>query len=94
MGDYALLFTLFAPFVGAVVLFFIPNREAFLVRVIAAFSAGISLLASLYVFFAYDPVQGGFQFVQWFAWSEELGIAFYVGVDGIGGCMAQWQCPV
>ena len=84
MAEYTLLIILFAPFFGAAALIFVPNREAFLVRMVAAASAGISLLASFYLFFAYDPDKGGFQFVQRFPWSEELGIAFYVGVDGIG----------
>ncbi|MBI5410566.1 MAG: NADH-quinone oxidoreductase subunit M [Nitrospirae bacterium] len=84
MGEYALLYILFAPFLGAIALLFVPNRLALQVRLIAAASAGISLLASFYLFFAYDPVKGGFQFVQRFEWSKELGIAFHLGVDGIG----------
>ncbi|RMH08084.1 MAG: NADH-quinone oxidoreductase subunit M [Nitrospirae bacterium] len=84
MGTAALLTSLFAPFFGAVVLLFVPNRQALLVRLIAAGAAGLSLLASLYVFLAYDPAQAGFQFISRFPWSEELGIAFQVGVDGIG----------
>jgi NADH-quinone oxidoreductase subunit M len=84
MGQYALLYILFAPFIGAVTLLFVSNRKALAVRLIAAASAGVSLLASFYLFFAYDPVKGGFQFLQRFEWSKELGIAFYLGVDGIG----------
>ncbi|MFQ5991745.1 MAG: NuoM family protein [Nitrospiraceae bacterium] len=84
MADYTLLVILFAPFVGAIALIFMPNRRAFLVRATAATAAGVSFLASFYMFFAYDTVKGGFQFVQRFEWSEELGIAFYLGVDGIG----------
>ncbi len=84
MGAYALLLTLFAPFLGALALIFVPNREALLVRMVAATAAGLSLLASFYVFFAYDPDKAGFQFVSRYPWSEELGIAFYIGVDGIG----------
>ncbi|MEC4673055.1 MAG: NADH-quinone oxidoreductase subunit M [Nitrospirota bacterium] len=84
MGSYALLTVLFAPFLGSVVLLFIPNRAALMVRMVAAASAGLSLLASLYVFMAYDPTIGGFQFITHWPWSEELGIAFYIGVDGIG----------
>ncbi|MBM4121094.1 MAG: NADH-quinone oxidoreductase subunit M [Nitrospira sp.] len=84
MADYTLLYILFAPFLGAIVLLFVPNRQALQVRLVAAIAAGISLLASFYLFFAYDPVKGGFQFVQRFEWSKELGIAFYLGVDGIG----------
>ncbi len=84
MGQYALLYILFAPFLGAIALLFISNRQALLVRLVAAASAGVSLLASVYLFAAFDPVKGGYQFIQRFEWSKELGIAFYLGVDGIG----------
>lgn len=85
MSEYSLLIILFAPFLGAIALIFVPRQEATLVRATAAIAAGISLAASFYVFLAYDTAKGGFQFIQRYAWSEELGIAFYVGVDGIGG---------
>src|SRR5438094_3282884 len=84
MAEYTLLIILFAPFVGVVVLMFVPNRQALQVRLVAAAAAGVCMLASFYMFFAYDPVRGGFQFVQRFEWSKQLGIAFYLGVDGIG----------
>lgn len=84
MGQYALLYILFAPFVGAIALLFVSNRKALAVRLIAAASAGVSLLASFYLFFAFDADKGGYQFIQRFEWSKELGIAFYLGVDGIG----------
>jgi NADH-quinone oxidoreductase subunit M len=84
MSQYTLLIILFAPFLGAITLIFVPNREALRVRLVAATSAGICMLASFYLFYAYDPSRGGFQFVQRFEWSKQLGIAFYLGVDGIG----------
>ena len=84
MGEYALLYILFAPFAGALALIFVSNRQPLLVRGIAASAAFVSLIASIYIFYGYDTVQGGFQFVQKFAWSKELGIALYLGVDGIG----------
>ncbi len=85
MSEYSLLIILFAPFFGAIALIFVPRQKALLVRMTAGIAAGISLLASFYVFLAYDTAKGGFQFIQRYAWSEELGIAFYLGVDGIGG---------
>ncbi|UCE62498.1 MAG: NADH-quinone oxidoreductase subunit M [Nitrospirota bacterium] len=85
MADYSLLIILFAPFLGAIALIFVPRKEEFLTRMVAVVSSGICLLASAYIFFAYDTEKSGFQFTQKFAWSEELGISFYVGVDGIGG---------
>src|SRR5918997_519340 len=84
MADYVLLYILFAPFVGSILLLFVPNRRRLQVRLVAAASAFVSLAASFYLFFAYDPLKGGFQFIQRYEWSKELGISFYLGVDGIG----------
>src|ERR1041384_8592419 len=84
MGDYALLYIVFCAFRGAIPLIFVSNRQAMLVRGIAAGSALVSLLASLYLFYAYDHVTGGFQFTQKFIWSRQLGISLHLGVDGIG----------
>ncbi len=84
MSAYTLVYILFAPFLGAIALIFVSNRQPLLVRGIAAGSACISLIAAFYMFFAYDSAKGGFQFVQRYEWSKELGIALYLGVDGIG----------
>ncbi len=84
MADYTLIYILFAPFLGAIALVFVPNRRPLLVRGVAAGSAFVSLFASFYMFYAYDPVKGGFQFVQRYEWSHQLGISLYLGVDGIG----------
>ena len=84
MADYILLIILFAPFVGSIALVFVSNRQAMLVRGIAAGSAFVSLIASLYLFYAYDPVKGGFQFLWRYVWSQQLGVSLYLGVDGIG----------
>ena len=84
MAAYTLVYILFAPFLGAIALIFVSNRQPLLVRGIAAGSACISLIAAFYMFYAYDSAKGGFQFVQRYEWSKELGIALYLGVDGIG----------
>ena len=84
MAEYTLLIILFAPFVGALALIFVSNRQLSLVRGIAAGSAFISLIASIYLFYAYDSVKGGFQFIQRIEWSRQLGISLHLGVDGIG----------
>src|SRR5574341_1260488 len=84
MLDYVLLVILFAPFLGAIGLIFVPNSQALQVRLVAALSAGICFVASWIMFFSFDPAKGGYQFVQRYEWSKELGIAFYLGVDGVG----------
>lgn len=84
MAEYTLLIILFAPFVGALALIFVSNRQVSLVRGVAAGSAFITLVASVYLFYAYDPVKGGYQFIQRIEWSRQLGISLHLGVDGIG----------
>ena len=84
MAEYTLLIILFAPFLGALALIFVSNRQVSLVRGIAAGSAFVSLAASVYLFYAYDSVKGGFQFIQRIEWSRQLGISLHLGVDGIG----------
>ena len=82
--SYLLSIILFAPFAGAVVLLFISNRRPRLVRQVAVVFAGISFLASFILLFAFDWQKGGYQFQQNYLWSEQLGIQFHLGVDGIG----------
>ncbi len=84
MAEYTLLIILFAPFAGALALIFVSNRQVSLVRGIAAGSAFVSLIASVYLFYAYDSLRGGFQFIQRIEWSRQLGISLHLGVDGIG----------
>ncbi len=84
MSESLLLIILFSLFLGAVALIFVPNRYPLLVRTVAASSGFVSMMASFYLFYAYDTAKGGFQFIVRYPWSEELGIAFYLGVDGIG----------
>ena len=55
-------------------------------RSIAAAPRFLWLLASLYLFYAYDPVKGGFQFVQRI-WNgrDESAFSLHLGVDGESG---------
>ena len=82
--SYLLSIILFAPFVGAGVLAFISNRRALLVRQIATLFSGVSFLGSIVLLYAFDWRAGGYQFQQQYVWSEQLGIQFHIGVDGIG----------
>jgi len=82
--SYLLSVILFAPFLGAVAMLFLSNQQALLVRQVAAVFAGISFVGSFYLLYAFDWQKGGYQFQQKYVWSEQLGIQFYLGVDGIG----------
>jgi NADH-quinone oxidoreductase subunit M len=81
--SYLLSVILFAPFAGAVVLLFISNRQPMLVRQVAVLFSGISFVASFILLYSFDWRKGGYQFQQNYLWSEQLGIQFHLGVDGI-----------
>ncbi|MEK6683453.1 MAG: NADH-quinone oxidoreductase subunit M [Nitrospirota bacterium] len=83
MTEHILSIILFAPFVGVAVLFFIPNEKLLLVRTTAAIAGLIPTLASFYLLYAYDSAAGGYQFTEQYVWSTDLGISFFLGVDGI-----------
>jgi NADH-quinone oxidoreductase subunit M len=82
--SYLLSIILFAPFVGAIVLLFVSNRRQLLVRQVAVFFSGISFVGSFLLLALFDWKRGGYQFEQNYLWSEQLGIQFHLGVDGIG----------
>ncbi|MBI3802483.1 MAG: NADH-quinone oxidoreductase subunit M [Nitrospirae bacterium] len=86
-NSHLLSFILFTPFAGAFLLFFVSNKQREIVQGIAVTFAGLSLLASAYLMMSYDHTAGGFQFQEHYRWSKELGIAFFLGVDGIGAPM-------
>jgi NADH-quinone oxidoreductase subunit M len=83
MTAHILSIILFAPFVGVVVLLFIPNEKPLLVRTVAAIAGFIPMLASFYLLYDYDSAAGGYQFLEQYVWSKDLGISFFLGVDGI-----------
>ncbi len=86
-ASHLLSFILFMPFLGATLLFFVSNQRRAIVQGIAVTFAGLSLAGSIYAMAAYDFTKGGFQFQESYSWSKELGISFFLGVDGIGAPM-------
>ncbi len=69
--------------VPSIIIMFIPPTQREAIRWTGAGFALLSLILSLLVFFAYDPAQGGFQFVERLPWMPQLGISYLLGVDGI-----------
>jgi NADH-quinone oxidoreductase subunit M len=68
--------------VGLLLIVLIPEERKTLVKKVSAFFSGITLLLSAYLFFAYDKVQGGFQFAEKAMWMPPLGIQYFNAVDG------------
>ncbi|HET8759907.1 MAG TPA: proton-conducting transporter membrane subunit, partial [Nitrospiria bacterium] len=85
LDQHLLSIILFAPFVGAAALLFVDGKNLPLVRGIAAGSSGISFAASIYLLYAfnYTPGSAQFQFLEQYEWSKDIGISFFLGVDGM-----------
>lgn len=78
--------TLLAPLLAALVIVFLPKEKDKLCKSVAALGTGISLLLSLYVYFGYDQSLGGLQWVDFgqpIPWINDLGVTWYMAVDGL-----------
>ena len=67
---------------GLLVILFIPANRQTVIKWVSAIFSGLTLVLSLYLFFAYDKSQGGLQFVERFLWIESLGIYYFNAADG------------
>jgi NADH-quinone oxidoreductase subunit M len=68
--------------VGFLVILFIPEERQTQIKWVSAVFSGITLILSVYLFFAYDKGQGGLQFVEKVPWVESLGITYFNAADG------------
>ena len=69
----------------AVVMLFIPRRRLSLVRYTSVASGSLLLVGSIYVFAVFDFSAGAepYQLLRTYAWLDQLGIDFRLGVDGL-----------
>jgi len=82
-GFPVLTVILFAPVAGALLLVFIPPDEHKLIKAVAAAATFVSLALTLSIYFLYDQALGGLQFVERIPWIKDLGVTYFLGVDGI-----------
>ena len=71
------------PIIAGLIILLIPSDRKNVVRYIALAAATLALLLSAWVYFSYNPALGGYQLVEKYNWMPELGISYYVGVDGM-----------
>ena len=71
------------PFLAVLVLFCIPAKFRNAIRVVALAFSVAALAITLWLFFSYDRVLGGLQFVERMPWIPGLGISYFIGVNGI-----------
>src|SRR4030042_5263533 len=71
------------PIIAGMLILLIPSDRKNEVRVLALAAAIIALFLSGWVYFNYDISSGGYQFLEKYNWLPQLGISYFVGVDGM-----------
>ena len=91
---YAVLATLAAPLLAALIILFIPSAQKMAIRYVAAFFAAVMLGLSIYIFVAYQVDGDQIQMTLKWVWVENTaflgkdGITLHLAVDGISAPMA------
>jgi NADH-quinone oxidoreductase subunit M len=73
---------LFLPLAGALILLFVPRRAEQAIRWIANLFGLAGFLASVPLWFWYDPQNPQYQFVERLPWIPSIGAEYFLGVDG------------
>jgi NADH-quinone oxidoreductase subunit M len=73
----------FIPIITAVLILLFPSERKTEIRVTALAASAVALGLSTWLYFAYDVETAGYQFVEKYTWLKDLGISYYVGVDGM-----------
>jgi NADH-quinone oxidoreductase subunit M len=73
----------FIPMVAALVLLMLKPEQKKGIRITALVAALLALGLSIWVYFAYDKVAAGYQFIEKYSWMPMLGISLHFGVDGL-----------
>ena len=71
------------PLLGALILLFIPRRLDLAVKWVALATVVVNFVVSVFLFAAFRVGTADMQFVERAAWIPQLGISWYVGVDGL-----------
>jgi NADH-quinone oxidoreductase subunit M len=83
MNEQLLSIILFTPLAGLAVLLFIPGSNKTLIKWWANLTAVAGFLVSLPLVLNFDKNKDGWQFVERVEWIPQLGVQYYLGVDGI-----------
>jgi NADH-quinone oxidoreductase subunit M len=73
----------FLPAVGILVILFLGQERKEAIRITALAVTTLTFAVSVPLFFAFDKVATGFQFVEKADWIPRFGISYHVGIDGI-----------
>jgi NADH-quinone oxidoreductase subunit M len=81
--DFPLLSAItYAPLIGALIIFFLPNVTRERARVIAIVAGLVSFVLSIGMILAFEK-NAEYQFTEHVTWLRGLGASYYLGVDGL-----------
>ena len=86
-GSHVLSLILFTPLAGALLLLVIPRRHEAAIRWIANLFGVTGLVASLPLWFRYQPQGAAWQFVERAEWIPSIGASLFLGVDGLSALL-------
>ena len=78
-----LSFIVFTPMIAGMLILLIPGERKTEIRMAALAAGAFALALSIWAYFAYDVTAGGYQFVEKYQWLPQLGISYFVGLDGM-----------
>ncbi|HEY6293456.1 MAG TPA: NADH-quinone oxidoreductase subunit M [Terriglobia bacterium] len=81
--NHILTIAVFLPLVGAWVIAFLPSEAAGRIRFVALAFSGLTFAVTLGLLFGFDRAQGGFQWVEDYAWIASPPIHYHLGIDGL-----------
>jgi NADH-quinone oxidoreductase subunit M len=79
----ALSWLLVCPAIGMLVILALPRGAVKAIRLTALAATGLTLCIALGILQGFDPGTAGVQFTERVAWIPQLGIHYFLGVDGI-----------
>ncbi len=83
IANNLLTLILFIPALAAILIALLPSEEKTLIRWVALIASLFPFALSLFLWFAFDASQAGFQFEQNQSWYAAINSSFHIGVDGL-----------
>jgi NADH-quinone oxidoreductase subunit M len=81
--DFLLTLITFFPLLGVLIILLVPREEERTIKNMAVGLSFVPLVLATYLWFAYDKVQGGFQFEFLVEWIPAINVNYHVGADGL-----------
>lgn len=82
-NSHILTYLLFTPIIGALIILFMKDSQARIIRIFGFVVSIFAFIISLFSYFYYNYSNPDFQFVHKVSWISNLDVSYHVGADGI-----------